>query len=95
MITQQEAREASEKKIEEIKALAQKLQMQIVAKQVITQRNMIELAVVYIDNEKYDVEPTPKMTRMPLQKGEDGRDFSVVKPLEKEISDDKNTPTQQ
>lgn len=66
MITQQESRDITEKKIEEVKALAKKLQIQIIAKQIITPQNTIELAVFYIDHEKRDVEPAKSVVRGPL-----------------------------
>lgn len=63
-ISEEQAREFSNIKIEKIKALANELQVRIVAKQMITPQKTIELAVFFIDEEKYDVELTPKITRI-------------------------------
>jgi len=59
-MTDQEARDSSEKKIMQIKDLAKSLQVRITAKQAITQGNIIEPIIYFIDEEQYPIDkPTP------------------------------------
>jgi len=65
-MTEAEARKKSEEKTMKVKELCKELQIRVVAKQMITRQNTIELAVFYIDEENYDIQPEPKVTRAPL-----------------------------
>lgn len=65
-MTEAEARKKSEQKTMKVKELCKELQIRVVAKQMITKQNTIELAVFYIDEEDYGIEPEPKLTRVPL-----------------------------
>jgi hypothetical protein len=63
MITEQEARAKGDEKVKKIKLLAKELQIQIMAKQVITPQNTIETLVFFVDTEKYDLAPNKVITR--------------------------------
>ena len=53
-MTQEESKTKSADKVNQIKELCAKLQIRLAAKQII-QNNTIENAVVFMDDEKYDV----------------------------------------
>lgn len=83
-ITRQQVNELTDKKVQQIKDLADKLKITIKAEQAIVQGNLIRPVVYFLDREEYDVEEPPVVQRGPFT---DPRNkFKGIKP------NDKNTP---
>jgi hypothetical protein len=64
-MTEQEARAKSRDKAQQIKDLAKSLQVSMVAQQIITNQNVIENVVGFIDHEHYQIDPIPSVVREP------------------------------
>lgn len=55
-MTQEQAQKKTQKKIEDIKKFIKKKNVTITARQIVNKQGIVENAVFYYDNEKYDVQ---------------------------------------
>ncbi len=83
-MTETEAQDKSQAKVSQIHELAAKLQIRIIAQQII-KGNVIENSVCFIDQEKYDIDKPAPVVRGPNNVMR-GMPVNVSKP-----EDDKNT----
>lgn len=86
-MTEPEARAKSKEKIDELKALANKLQVHISAENAIS-NNIIRPTIFFTDMEEYDIEK-PKISMTPHQNRAEGMGVHISKPETK----DENTNT--
>ena len=69
-MTKEKMQEETNKKVAEIKVLCDKLEITLMAKQMVTQNGFIETVVYYIDAEKYPVDAPVPAEKAANEKGE-------------------------